>query len=1337
MDFIRTFASSVLSRAKSLIWRPQPIVQHEDFTSTKYNYELPTHPQGSNRGGIINKTLKRFKFKTTRFDTEKYGGGVNQTDFIIDNYSKRNFENEDYEDFASALHATKDTTISIITKRLAEVRSKNPNYALRVVINATGQFVNNAESTTKDAFMSDKGFFVTHPNEILSQVNKNYANLINIQQNTSNKGSGWSFEFMKNLKVDTYMVNLPPGKGFIDEFKNLHKKGGLLIINTPDELCVKDVLEAHNNPEISNTHNLQGKRNRHRTDYKQYRELHTIDYNGIDPSEFPPKPTSDFFDKIELNNNKHIIILGADSAFKNIYTIRRVKHKSTDSQQLIVLVYIVSESGNQAHYALVTNLDSFMYTNSTNKCKFTCPSCLRRYTNKELLDAHTENGCDDVIEIRFPEQGSKHSKVKFKSYAAKYLTSEFIVYDSEARTNTEERKKKQVTYQKTKAFTCGRIKRKFKTLDYFEQDFKRYTGEDAASQFIEYLVDVMAEKSYNYQVKRSQKIAEIQMTPETIESYKNATKCCHCWDIFYTGSDRQKLRLYQKVRDHNHKDGSYIGASHAICNLLRDRKNQKIPVIAHNMMGYDIKDLFHALVKYMDENPEAPTPEILPKSEERFIALYWGPFVFMDSLSHLLSPLADLINTLKVKNSDGTLNLDLTKPKFKFTLAKIRQLGLEDHFAELIDKNIYAYEDDTDPSEYGNEFRGIEKFKSTLNQGFIVKNPTKALFPDSKSQNKLRPLPKVENPNVKIIDGSMETKKYNEAKAVFEKTGMNNSKWDLFYELRDVTALTDILVNHIKTSYETFGLDPLQSLTLPSYGWSSLLYKSEVELEVASTPEEYEFENHPHGGMVLPAIQWRDEKVHKKAIVMFDLHNCYGAPMIEHKLGTGEREIIDPTLYQHLDSNDHIMSLSYADDYNYRLSYDVPEQTPEVQDKHFHLPLFPNQEITSLEELSDHEINILKSQEYTETLQNGTVVNRGGRHDFKPEYKSKVSFKPKTRYTSNLAYVQYAIQSGYKIGKIHSIMRYKQADFAKEFAQTCTDRRIESCKQKDEAGKLLFKTMVVSCFGKMLQNIEHQCKAEFVFSNQFYENELRKQRFIANTSMIEGIDNVQIIEYHKEWSKLKSTRLPGNDILDYSKLYITKFFYEMQKVFPDIELCYMDTDSVVLTLPLDYETTLSQHPELLKLIDFANYPDKHPLYDTSKYMVPGIMENEFPPPNRITEFYCISSKTYYIETAEPDKKGNCHKARAKGIKKSLKDLLTKEDFKDIAIDNATFGCQFNHLVSNNHENQLETVVKKNAINPFDDKYCRLSPTKSCPWGYYKLKDEWKKEYRGEEQPNHL
>ena len=77
-------------------------------------------------------------------------------------------------------------------------------------------------------------------------------------------------------------------------------------------------------------------------------------------------------------------------------------------------------------------------------------------------------------------------------------------------------------------------------------------------------------------------------------NYHEKQKTCYIYQkmFSYNKKEKQKYKLYKKVRDHCYFIGKYRGAAHSICNL-RYKVPHEMPVHFHNGSGYD----FHLIIK--------------------------------------------------------------------------------------------------------------------------------------------------------------------------------------------------------------------------------------------------------------------------------------------------------------------------------------------------------------------------------------------------------------------------------------------------------------------------------------------------------------------------------------------------------------------------------------------------------------------------------------------------------------------------------------------------------------------------------------------------------------------
>ena len=122
--------------------------------------------------------------------------------------------------------------------------------------------------------------------------------------------------------------------------------------------------------------------------------------------------------------------------------------------------------------------------------------------------------------------------------------------------------------------------------DKFTKPIVVFRGEDAAYEFIKAIV-----KEYQYCKKVMNKHfnKNLIMTEEEEKQFQSSNTCWICKKL--TENDDEK------VRDHCHITGEFRGAAHWSCNINREL-TKKVPVIFHNLRGYDFHLIFCELNKF-------------------------------------------------------------------------------------------------------------------------------------------------------------------------------------------------------------------------------------------------------------------------------------------------------------------------------------------------------------------------------------------------------------------------------------------------------------------------------------------------------------------------------------------------------------------------------------------------------------------------------------------------------------------------------------------------------------------------------------------------------------------
>ena len=124
------------------------------------------------------------------------------------------------------------------------------------------------------------------------------------------------------------------------------------------------------------------------------------------------------------------------------------------------------------------------------------------------------------------------------------------------------------------------------------------------------------------------------MTTEDEENYQNSQNCWICDQIIFNNKD--------KVRDHCHITGKFRGAAHKECNS-KLRIPRKMPIIFHNLEGYDGHLIFRELNNFKDIDIQ-----VIPKTDERYMRIIVNNnIIFLDSLQFCKASLDTLAGIYK------------------------------------------------------------------------------------------------------------------------------------------------------------------------------------------------------------------------------------------------------------------------------------------------------------------------------------------------------------------------------------------------------------------------------------------------------------------------------------------------------------------------------------------------------------------------------------------------------------------------------------------------------------------------------------------------------------------
>ena len=336
------------------------------------------------------------------------------------------------------------------------------------------------------------------------------------------------------------------------------------------------------------------------SEVSSYREHEsTLNFEGMD---FPMSIGN--VSKFEMQNDISIHVFGfEEGVIFQMYISENVKRLHVN------LLYF--SCGEKGHYVWVKDLSrllSSQISRHKHKMHF-CLYCLHGCRSEQVLQMHQKICKQHGAQLTFlPERGDGRDVISFKKVEHQ-LRLPFVIYadfecilpkvinDNAAAAGDDSadkdgndcsKKTEKISEHKPSGFAIHTVCSDSR----FYREPYIYLGEDAAERFI----DKVQEEVTDLRSILNNKIKMKRLTPEELQSHRMARKCYLCNGTFPTvwHDDRN---LY-KVRDHDHLTGTYRGAAHSICNSIQiNPQTVRIPVILHNLKGYDSHPIFTAVAK--------------------------------------------------------------------------------------------------------------------------------------------------------------------------------------------------------------------------------------------------------------------------------------------------------------------------------------------------------------------------------------------------------------------------------------------------------------------------------------------------------------------------------------------------------------------------------------------------------------------------------------------------------------------------------------------------------------------------------------------------------------------
>ena len=746
------------------------------------------------------------------------------------------------------------------------------------------------EKTIKSAHFNSIAQTVINETQIELDLKLSKQQILNKISQWISEGSGWIIQSVDNHYLNVVTYQPIKGSSYIElptELRNSAK--GLINLKNEDNQCFRWCHIRHLNPQDKHPQRIK------KSD-KEY--INKLDYSGI---EFPV--TTKQYNKIEKQNEININVFGYED--KQTYPIYVSKEKYENHINLL----LIAENKNN-HYVLIKDFNKFMYNQTKHKeRKHFCMHCLQCFSSERVLTDHKEN-CIQVNGTQAIKMPTKDDNIlKFNNFH-KQLPVPFVIYaDFEAITEKIHGCKPGNEQSYTEAYQkhtdCGYG---YKVVCCYDDKYSKpeqiYRGEKAVYKFME---DMLNEVKYCKKVMKREFNKLLKMTKEDEEEFKKADKCHIC--------EKEYNKTDVRVRDHCHITGQYRGSAHQDCNL-NFRITDKIPVIFHNLRGYDshfIMQEIGAIVKkhtYTNKKGEKCQMNInaIPNNMEKYMAFMLGSnLTFIDSFQFMSSSLEKLVS-----------NLPKESLKYTSKIFKNEKLDL------MSKKGVYPYDFMDSFDKFNEQLPKKEDFYSILN------------------------------------DEHISYEDYNHAQNVWNTFSLKNmGEYHDLYLKSDILLLADVFENFRKACIQYYKLDPCHYFTSPGLSWDAMLKMTDIKLELMTDIDMFQFiEKGMRGGISYIANRYGkgnnkcmktyDEKAPLKYIMYLDANNLYGWAMSKYPPTGGFKWMTEKQI-------NNIDLSKYKEDSDKGLILEVDLKYPEkMHNLHNDYPLAPEKVKVNKDMLSNY-----------------------------------------------------------------------------------------------------------------------------------------------------------------------------------------------------------------------------------------------------------------------------------------------------------------------------------------------------------------------------------------------
>lgn len=858
-------------------------------------------------------------------------------------------------------------------------------------------------------------------------------------------------------------------------------------------------------------------------------------------------------------------------ANRELIPVRVSKEKNTDRNMDLLLL----TDGRKYHYVLITklvNLVNRIRGRTLDSRTAICRNCFHVCSTEEYLIRHQQL-CyhHEAAVIRMPTEENNSlvfNKAKSKSVCpvVAYFDLESLVLPVSTCSGDPSTSHTRVVEKHEPSGFCLSV---IETSTMKQTAFHLDRSPGCMQNFVK-KIEELAKDMHERKQKFKQFRGVIDVPKE------QATECWICENIFLDNDE--------KVLDHCHYSGKFLGWAHSKCNL--DRKTDTfVPIVAHNLSNYDM----HHLCRALHASDEKNILRIIPNTDEKYISLTLSVHIrtytrkdgketsiyenmrFIDSCRFMPSSLDKLVSYLP---PDG----------FKI---------INDHFSstnalgdiELLHKKGFY------PYSYMDSF---DKFK----------------------EKTLPPLPEWKN-TLKNGEIALNEEQLEQAKNVYKTFKCSNlGDYHDLYLVTDTLLLACVFEKFRKTCQETYGLDCARYFSAPNLAGDAFLKICGEDIELLTQREHLDIAEELMRGGMASVYAKRIFKANNKYLktwlrtlpsvfgFLIDANNLYGGIMQKFPLPLGGFCTVNDTPLE------VILQTTIDSAVGYIVECDL-KYPSHLHDLHKDFPLAPTKEAVDPLWLSEYQINLMQSMNASCSFKARKLLQ---------------TLWDKKNYTLHYLTLQLYVNLGLEVTRVHRVLKFKQKKWLQSYIDLNTKMRQRS---KNAFDKNFFKLMSNSAYGKTCESKRNRQK---IFLVRCLKDLLDKTSQFALKSyriFTEELAAVTLKQTVILWNK---PTIVGATILDLAKMVMFKFHYLTMKKLFSCTLLYSDTDSLTYAVECeDLYKELEENTELQNEFDFSNYARESKLFSEHNKMETLKFKDELGG-EVMEEFVCLKPKMYSILT---------------------------------------------------------------------------------------------------------